>query len=275
MTAWGKSLLTVSLAVGSLGAQQPSFRAGTDLVHVEVTVFDKAWQFLPGLSARDFTVLENGKPRPIVAFSAVEIPPGPRLVLIVIDEAMPAKQHDGARRLARAVVDTLGSNDQAAVVFARQLGEPAVMRADHEPLLATINAPFPAPSDGRCLVDAVARVADRVASVTGWRKQLHVIGPLFKSAAPSGNDGACAATPEDTRGTINRTTDRTHVAIDGYDPSDLRRGFDPQMAFVGTQFILGFEPANRTPDIARRIQVKVKHRGVHAMRWVYCTATCR
>jgi len=42
-------------------------------------VLDKDRRPVRGLTAADFTILENGKPRPIVAFSAVELPSLPTL----------------------------------------------------------------------------------------------------------------------------------------------------------------------------------------------------
>src|ERR671913_1679168 len=54
-------------------AQPPTFRAAVDAVQLDVSVLDKDRRPVRGLTAADFTVLENGKPRPIVAFSAVEL----------------------------------------------------------------------------------------------------------------------------------------------------------------------------------------------------------
>ena len=54
---------------------QVTFRAGVDLVDVEVSVLDKNRLPVRGLTASDFTVLEEGSPRPVVAFTAVDLPP--------------------------------------------------------------------------------------------------------------------------------------------------------------------------------------------------------
>ena len=56
-------------------APQVTFRAGVDLVDVEVSVLDKNRLPVRGLTASDFTVLEEGSPRPVVAFTAVDLPP--------------------------------------------------------------------------------------------------------------------------------------------------------------------------------------------------------
>jgi hypothetical protein len=106
--AWALSVTAGVLAQTS-SPQTPQFRAGVDIVHLDVSVYDKAGNPVRGLTAADFTLLEDDKPRPIVAFSAVDIPPAPpptaawmrdapidvatndikdrRLFLIVIDDA--------------------------------------------------------------------------------------------------------------------------------------------------------------------------------------------
>src|SRR5688572_24346482 len=71
--------VVVSVAT-ALAAQQPQFRAGVDIVQLDVTVLDRDRRPITGLNAADFTVLENGKPRPIQAFSSVDLPPAPSLL---------------------------------------------------------------------------------------------------------------------------------------------------------------------------------------------------
>jgi hypothetical protein len=48
--------------------------SGTDVVRLEVSVIGKDRKPLPVLGASDFTVLENGRERPIVAFTSVSVP---------------------------------------------------------------------------------------------------------------------------------------------------------------------------------------------------------
>src|SRR5262245_42992736 len=120
---------------------QTTFRAGTDLVQVDVSVLDHDRRPVRGLTAADFTVLEDGKARPVVAFTAVdlpervqpsaapwtyeigsdvasnEIPQEGRLVIILMDRSIP----DGfptvnAKAIARMAVNELGAGDMAAVV---------------------------------------------------------------------------------------------------------------------------------------------------------------
>jgi hypothetical protein len=66
------SLIALSAAV--LAAQAvPQFRTGVELVQLDVTVLDNQRRPLTGLTASDFTVLDDGVETPIRAFTAVEL----------------------------------------------------------------------------------------------------------------------------------------------------------------------------------------------------------
>jgi VWFA-related protein len=149
---------------------QPRFRGGVDVVQVDVSVLDKDRRPVRGLTARDFTVREDGKTRPIVAFVPVELGdiPAPtgraawvrevapdvvtnaarpegRLVVIMFDWSIRFEDQQLARRIATAAVDQLGPDDLAAVVFTSAFannGTPQNFTADRARLLSAINRPF-------------------------------------------------------------------------------------------------------------------------------------
>ena len=52
--------------------QTPTFRAGTDLVRVDVTVIDRRGNPVTSLTADDFEVLDNGQAQAITSFKLVE-----------------------------------------------------------------------------------------------------------------------------------------------------------------------------------------------------------
>jgi VWFA-related protein len=118
------------------------FRTGVELLQLDVAVLDGKRQPVRGLTADDFTVLDNGKPTPIRAFTPVELAPSTtsteavwshevppdvttnnvgieegRLVVILMDRTI-ASEHATlmARKIATAAVNALGPNDLAAVV---------------------------------------------------------------------------------------------------------------------------------------------------------------
>jgi hypothetical protein len=62
-----------------LGAQQaaPTFRSKVEIVQLDVSVLDKRRQPIKGLTEKDFTILEDGKPQRIVGFSTFDIEDAP------------------------------------------------------------------------------------------------------------------------------------------------------------------------------------------------------
>jgi hypothetical protein len=75
------SLLALAVigAIGSTIAAQdrtptPQFRAGVDVVLLDVSVLDRNRAPVRNLQASNFTVLEDGTPRRIVSFNEVSVP---------------------------------------------------------------------------------------------------------------------------------------------------------------------------------------------------------
>jgi Ca-activated chloride channel homolog len=59
----------VAALSAALTAQQPSFKAGTQIVPLYVTVVDSEKRLVPDLAREDFEVLDNGKPVTLTLFS--------------------------------------------------------------------------------------------------------------------------------------------------------------------------------------------------------------
>ena len=139
-------LFILSSMAGLAGQQEsrPQFRTGVELVQLDVTVLDSQRRPVTGLSASDFTVLDDGVETPIRAFTPVELarplaaPPvwagdispdavtnqaareDGRLLVILLDRSIPLKQPTvTARNIAIAAVQSLGPNDLAAVTSTR------------------------------------------------------------------------------------------------------------------------------------------------------------
>ncbi|MEO5822437.1 MAG: VWA domain-containing protein [Vicinamibacteraceae bacterium] len=67
MRGWLSAAFVLGVSV-ALGAQQPTFRSGTQTVPLYITVTDNAGRLVPNLSKDDFTVLDNGVPQEISVF---------------------------------------------------------------------------------------------------------------------------------------------------------------------------------------------------------------
>src|SRR5215468_2419083 len=72
------------LALGAMvGGQTPQFRAGVDLIQLDVSVLDKkTHRPVRGLTMADFSVLEDGRQQPIAAFAAVDVPDPPAVPVV-------------------------------------------------------------------------------------------------------------------------------------------------------------------------------------------------
>jgi VWFA-related protein len=164
--------LVVICAASLLGraAQIPSrptlrFNAGVDLVRLDVSVLDRHRAPVVGLTRGDFTVIEDGQPRPVQSFVEVHVPgparadapwtaqvpsdvasntrvdEGGRLVVIVMDRSIPpGNPVMVARNVAASIVNALGPDDLAAVVSTSQ---PVAQNftSDHALLLRALARP--------------------------------------------------------------------------------------------------------------------------------------
>jgi hypothetical protein len=71
-------VITGLLLTVAAGAQQPpTFESGTQVVQVDVRVFDKSGRFITDLKPEDFEVKEDGVPQPIGALTLVDEPGTP------------------------------------------------------------------------------------------------------------------------------------------------------------------------------------------------------
>ena len=246
------AVVAVAAALG-LAAQEPqvTFRTGIELVDVEVSVLDKNRLPIRGLTASDFTVLEEGRERPIVAFSPVDLPPrimpeAPwmervpadthsntfaregRLIVILMDRTIAPAEFPEARRVAEQVVAQLREGDMAAVAWSLY-GVPQNFTADRQRLLEVIREPVintPADGDrtgqcdcGRCSMEAVAHIAESVQDISWRRKLLIFIGNRLPAR---GGAGGCAAVNEGTRQRALRAAEAGNLTIHAIDPGGVR-----------------------------------------------------
>ena len=168
VAATGLLALTSAGLLARTQADRPQFRAGVELIQLDVAVLDDKRQPVRGLTVADFTVLEDGVPRPIKAFTPIELEalaPGSapawasdvvpdvttnrigaqegRLVVILMDRSIPAHQPAiTARQIAAASIAALGINDLAAVVSTNN-GAVQNFTTDRARLLRAVNASDP------------------------------------------------------------------------------------------------------------------------------------
>jgi len=169
-TAFATLVLSVVYQAQSSDTQSTTIKSGVDVVHLDVSVLDDKRRPVTGLTAADFTVLEDGRPRPITVFTPVVIPERERteglaswvrdvspdvttndvkregrLVVIIFDWSIRFEDSVLARKIAASAVNELGPGDLAAVVFTSAFstgGTPQNFTFDRARLLDAINRPF-------------------------------------------------------------------------------------------------------------------------------------
>ncbi len=234
---------------------QLTFRTGIDLVQVDVSVLDKDRHPVTGLKPDDFVVREDGKVRPIAAFSTVTLPPRPpeppaawmrdvapdvvtnlapkegRLVVILLDRSIATDQFPPARQTAEAAIDQLGPNDLAAVIFTGVGGVPQNFTANRALLHAALNQPFLGdgenPYDGQdpkcpcgvCSLEVMTNVADALRDVPHRRKLLLFIG---KAVAVNTTAIDCFAEVREAREKLLRAAGAANLTIHTFDSALLQ-----------------------------------------------------
>jgi VWFA-related protein len=144
--------------------ERPVFRAGIDLVLLDVSVLDRDREPVRGLLAEEFTVREDGKPQTVEYFEEKVLARAParsakwmtetspdvvtndfqnsRIWMIVLDDAMCLYDPftiKKTKEIAHMVIDRLGDNDLAAVVFTRDNRNAQDFTSDHARLGAAVD----------------------------------------------------------------------------------------------------------------------------------------
>lgn len=98
----------------AVGASDPVFRTGVDLVALTVTVTDARQKFINNLSAHDFQVFEDGVRQPVAFFSVADVPMD--VALLVDGSASMVDTLPLARIAATGLLRTLRAQDRASLV---------------------------------------------------------------------------------------------------------------------------------------------------------------
>jgi VWFA-related protein len=276
--AVGVSLMC-ALAIGA--AQQPpapsaettpSFRSGVSYVELDASVLDRDRNPVRGLSASDFTVLEDGRPQRILSFSEINIPDSApagsvrevapavqatdeamqrRLVVILLDDGQSPvgrPEENRTKEVAKMIVDQLRPADLAAVYFTRLHTGAQDFTSDHAKLQAAIDTfvPFRSPIDSRDVeyndyilrnsFDRIQTIAKALSALPGRRKALFYFGVGVRMPNPNKVLEFAQLTQ------IFRDAQRANLNIFPIDPSGLT-GLDD---FGATES--GLPPSRRPTD---------------------------
>ncbi|HEX5070698.1 MAG TPA: VWA domain-containing protein [Vicinamibacterales bacterium] len=185
----------------------PVFKGGIDLHQIDVTVRDKNRRPVKGLTAADFTLLEDNVPQKIESFSFVDLPDvvteqpvwanraasdvvsnqltSARTFVIVVDDNAPGDLW-AQRELKKGVanfVDQLGPNDVAALVYPARSHPGQSFTRDHAKLVAAAQ-PLGTTTVGalgycepaRLLPETMLYLAQDLGTIPGSRKVIVYLG---------------------------------------------------------------------------------------------------
>jgi VWFA-related protein len=255
---------------------------------VDVSVLDRHRQPVRGLAPSDFTVLVDGEPRRVVSFKAVDAAPAAppaaapagaawtrrvapdvatnrqpsaRVIAIVLDDYSLAETRldpgriQEARRTAISVIDALGPDDRAAVLFTGNAHTAQTFTTDRRLLRDAVESAtiVPEPPDnvegigpgdqgfcqcGVCSIEAIERVARILRPLPDQRKTLFYISAGSAVAVPrSLVDPSSAEVPDGALRMEHcgwekyRAMDRAlrqaqiaNVTIEAFDPTGVHLG---------------------------------------------------
>jgi Ca-activated chloride channel family protein len=169
---WLSLSMAASLAfLAPLHSQTPTFSSTTNLQSIAVQVVDRKGNFVPGLTADDFTLLEDGRPQKIAFFGAQREPVSLAVLLDSSRSMDFGRKFDRARELLAPLIAAHRPEDQ--LFFA-----PFTDKV--EPLKQTLTIPVPrrAPDiteRGTALYDATASALCQMRAATNRRQAIVVI----------------------------------------------------------------------------------------------------
>src|SRR5262245_9965221 len=162
-------ILAVVVAAAGLYAEQPTFRAGTELVSLFVTVTDAQRRLVPDLEQADFEILDNDRPQNIVLF---ENSAQPITVVVMLDTSASMTSTIALlREAAEQFVLRLFPGDKAKVgAFNDKIEVSAHFTSERDDLISDIkNLDFG--NDTR-LYDALALSLDELKGIEGRKVTL-------------------------------------------------------------------------------------------------------
>ena len=287
-------LLCASLALAQ--SQAPLFRADVDLQSLAVQVTDKEGRDVRGLSAADFTVLEDGHPQKISFFGAEDQP----ISLVVLLDS--SSSMESSRKLA-GVLTLLGpllrgnrAEDEFLLApFTNRVGAFQHLSADQR--LSTPAAALPSPGGGTALYDALATGLCNLRAARNLRRAVVVITDgsdqhsrlrleqLIQLAKSSKPQIFMIGFFDKSEYEYYRTSGNTVTLVSGHEidnplhvfdriaketgaesffpasEQDLRKVIGHILGILQAQYTVAYYPRN--PGKYRRIQVKVNRGGVN------------
>ena len=246
--------------------QPPTFRSGVDVVVLDVTVLDKERRPVRGLRSTDFTVLEDGKPQPIVSLEELSAPEPDgslvpwmrevapdvrtnaaddrRIVTLILDDAIVSFHHaQRVRQIGRKVVDQLGPADQMCIIYTAVNQKSQEFTGDRAALRRAIekfnDSASPFGAGPQYSIQTVRRASETLAALPERRKALIFVSTLAVDFADPNSDFG-----HQLRGAIEAAQE-TNVTIFPINPAGLEVNVDAPAAPAMGRSLASASPGSR------------------------------
>ena len=130
-------LILLATAAG-FAQQEPTFRAGTQVVPVYATVLDTQGRLVPSLEQDDFTILDNGKPQEITFFQN-EVTPFTVVVMMDYSASMTANLELLEAAAEQFLLRMLPADKGQVGAFSDKIQMSGTFTSDRDDLIGAIN----------------------------------------------------------------------------------------------------------------------------------------
>jgi Ca-activated chloride channel family protein len=176
-------------------AQDPTFRAGADLVRVTVTVTDRGGGSIAGLRKEDFAIEEDGRAQDIALFQRDEDTPFSVAIALDTSGSMEDKLDDAQDAVVHFVAQTRETDEVWAFTFSYAVNRIATPEDSRERVLREIRRLQA--NGGTALYDAVV---EGVGALTGSERDKKVLLLIT-----DGNDTASRRSRRDAQNRLQRS----------------------------------------------------------------------
>ncbi|MBM3819193.1 MAG: VWA domain-containing protein [Acidimicrobiia bacterium] len=271
----------IVLSVAGMGGQQPTFRAGVELVNFGVTVTDRRGNFLNDLTAADFEIVEEGQRQTVTYFARgdeVEAAPELHVGLLFDTSGSMGEDIKLARSAAVRFLNTLSdAEDMTLVDFDTEVRVARYSQREFPRIVERIRNRKP---DGwTALYDALGVYLDGAAEDEGRTiLVLYTDGGDTRSTLTFGDVMTLIRASDVTIHTVGfldnqsssvKAVQRARLAQmaeatggQAFFPSamkDIEAAYDKVVAQIRAQYSLGYSSTHTKPDGAwRKVEIRVK-----------------
>jgi Ca-activated chloride channel homolog len=256
---------------------ETTFRVGTDLVLLNVSVFDSSWQIIKGLPRSAFTVYENNVKQEVSVFRQEDVPVS--LGLIIDDSASMRNKKDRVASAALAMIKASNPDDE---VFIIMFNEEPELTQDFTGKLDVLEKSLhnTRTQGGTAMRDAVVLGIEHLRAKAKRDKRVLVvvtdgednssiaIQPRVIEAAHQGNTivyaiGLLGEEQPDSAARARKQLEALTLATGGrsWFPTDVSAitAITPEIAHeIRNQYVIGYTPSDLTKDgTFRSIRVEV------------------